>query len=69
MRCLSTEAQTELAARRQIIIAERERLAAALAQLPDVAADLAQRCQLPARRNHAGLDTRGPGAGRQHTAA
>ena len=33
---LSAEAQTELAARREIIIAERKRLAEALAQLPDV---------------------------------
>lgn len=36
MNCLSATAQTELAARRQIIIAERARLAVALAQLPDV---------------------------------
>jgi histidinol-phosphate aminotransferase len=36
MRCLGAEAQAELAARRQIIIAERGKLAAALAGLPDV---------------------------------
>lgn len=36
MRCLSTEAQAELAARRQIIIAERVKLAESLARLPDV---------------------------------
>ena len=36
MRCLGAEAQTELAARRQLIIAERSKLAAALAGLPDV---------------------------------
>lgn len=34
--CLSVAAQTELAARRRIIVAERQRLAADLAQLPDV---------------------------------
>ncbi len=36
MRCLATDAQAELAARRQIIIAERGKLAEALAELPDV---------------------------------
>lgn len=36
MRCLGAEAQSELAARRRIIIAERQLLAAALAELPDV---------------------------------
>jgi histidinol-phosphate aminotransferase len=36
LRCLSTEAQTELATRRAIIIGERKRLAEALAELPDV---------------------------------
>lgn len=36
LRCLGAEAQTELAARRRIIIAERKRLAEALQQLPDV---------------------------------
>ena len=36
LRCLSAEAQTELATRRQIIIAERKQLADELIQLPDV---------------------------------
>lgn len=36
IRCLGAEAQAELAARRQLIIAERSKLAAALAGLPDV---------------------------------
>jgi histidinol-phosphate aminotransferase len=36
LRCLGAEAQAELAARRQIIITERKRLAEVLAGLPDV---------------------------------